>query len=148
MRLQAALVTRTTAQMSGSSEILTKLLTAAADDGSGAFVLPLRPDRLARVSALLEELAVDEAVLSTAFAWMRKASDDGMDGMVVVLQRVLQLWAARQLAVAPAGSNAELAPAEELLQRLLQQPAEEWDERSKVWRRRVSAGAVLQRWLW
>ena len=127
MRLQAALVQRTTAQMSSSSETLTKLLAAAADDGSGAFVLPLRPDRLARVSALLEELAVDEAVLSTAFAWMRKASDDGMDGMVVVLQRVLQLWAARQLAAAPAGGSAELSPAEELLRRLLQKPAEDWD---------------------
>ena len=29
-----------------------------------------------------------QALLSNAFAWMRKASEDGLDGMVALLQKV------------------------------------------------------------
>ena len=38
-----------------------------------------------------------QALLSNAFAWMRKASDDKLDGMVALLQKVLQLYAANTL---------------------------------------------------
>ena len=34
------------------------------------------------------EDALDEALLSNAFAWMRKAADDRLDGMVALLQKV------------------------------------------------------------
>ena len=38
-----------------------------------------------------------QALLSNAFAWMRKASDDHLEGMVALLQKVLQLYAASTL---------------------------------------------------
>ena len=44
---------------------------------------------------------LDEALLSNAFAWMRKAADDKLDGMVALLQKVLQLYAARALSHSP-----------------------------------------------
>lgn len=40
-----------------------------------------------------------QALLSNAFAWMRKASDDKLDGMVALLQKVLQLYAAKTLSL-------------------------------------------------
>lgn len=123
MRLLDGVVEQTRKQMSSSSEVLTRLVGAAADEGTGAFVLPLRADRLAAIRSVLDESPMDEAVLSNAFAWMRKASDDGMDGMVLVIQKVLQLWAGRQLARPGAGD----AQAEALLQRLLAAAEESWD---------------------
>ena len=44
-----------------------------------------------------------QALLSNAFAWMRKASDDKLDGMVALLQKVLQLYAAKALSSPVAG---------------------------------------------
>lgn len=39
----------------------------------------------------------DEALLSTAFSWMRKAADDKQDGMIALIQKMLQLYAAKAL---------------------------------------------------
>ena len=46
-----------------------------------------------------------QALLSNAFAWMRKASDDKLDGMVALLQKALQLYAAKTLSSSGAGAN-------------------------------------------
>jgi hypothetical protein len=73
----------------------------------------------------MDSSTVDEAVLSNAYAWMRKASDDGLDGMVVIVQRVLQLWAGRELAKPGAGASPD-PTAEALLQQLLAAPEEDW----------------------
>ncbi len=45
-----------------------------------------------------------QALLSNAFAWMRKASEDSLDGMVALLQKVLQLYAAKALSDSGAGA--------------------------------------------
>lgn len=49
--------------------------------------------RRAQADAMRREVAarkgeLDEALLSNAFAWMRKAADDRLDGMVALLQKV------------------------------------------------------------
>jgi hypothetical protein len=41
--------------------------------------------------------ALDEALLSNAFAYIKKASDDRFDSLVQLLQKILQLYAARSL---------------------------------------------------
>ena len=46
-----------------------------------------------------------QALLSNAFAWMRKASDDKLDGMVALLQKALQLYAAKTLSSSGAGAH-------------------------------------------
>lgn len=40
---------------------------------------------------------LDEALLSNAFAWIKRSSEDRFDGMVQLLQLVLQQYAAREL---------------------------------------------------
>ena len=40
---------------------------------------------------------LDEALLSNAFAWIRKCADDRLDSMAALIQKVLQLYAAHQL---------------------------------------------------
>lgn len=40
---------------------------------------------------------LDEALLSNCFAWMKKCQEDRFDSMVLLLQKVLQLYAARAL---------------------------------------------------
>lgn len=120
---------------SAAAQVLTAIVQAAADDGTGAFVLPLRPDRIENVKKTIDKygsqvrrlrralppprracrcsplqpqpaheslgcahprsprlrrsplarsrnvLQVDESVLATAYAWMRKASDDSLGEM-------------------------------------------------------------------
>ena len=129
MGMMDGIVAQTQRQMSSSAEVLSKLVGAAADDGTGAFVLPLRQDRLDAVRGALQTVAVDEPVLSNAYAWMRKASDDGLDGMVVVIQRVLQLWAGKQLAAPPQSAKTAADPAAEaLLRKLMDTTEESWDQ--------------------
>jgi hypothetical protein len=57
------------------------------------------PVQVAAVRAALDRNAerLDEAMLSNCFAWMKKCADDKMDTMVSLLQKVLQLYAARAL---------------------------------------------------
>jgi hypothetical protein len=81
MLMMDGIVKQTRRQMSSSQEVLTKLVAAAADDGTGAFVLPLRADRIVKIREVLAQYNVDEAVISNAYAWMRKASDDGACGV-------------------------------------------------------------------
>ena len=46
---------------------------------------------------------LDEALLSNAYAWMRKSHDDGLDGMVALLQKALQTYASIAITAADTG---------------------------------------------
>ena len=128
MNMMDGIVAQTTKQMSSSAEVLSKLVSAAADEGTGAFVLPLREDRLVAVRSVLASEAVSEPVITAAYAWMRKASDDGLDGMVTVIQRVLQLYAGRELSRPPQSAKTKADPAAEaLLQKVMATTEEAWD---------------------
>jgi hypothetical protein len=110
MQLLDAMVRRTNDQLTDSAAVLQRILRAAADEATGEWEVPLRPERAAALRAALDAHAdrLDEALLSNCFAWMRKAADDKLDGMVALLQKVLQLYAARQLSGA-GGAAAEAA---------------------------------------
>eukprot|EP00198_Chlamydomonas_reinhardtii_P011959 XP_001701296.1 predicted protein [Chlamydomonas reinhardtii] len=86
-------------QLADSGAVLQDILVAAADD-KGEWYLPLTDDQVESVREALNRHRdrLDEALLSNAFAWIKKSSEDGFDGMVQLLQLVLQLYAARQLA--------------------------------------------------
>ncbi|PNW79918.1 hypothetical protein CHLRE_08g372000v5 [Chlamydomonas reinhardtii] len=90
---------RTEQQLADSGAVLQDILVAAADD-KGEWYLPLTDDQVESVREALNRHRdrLDEALLSNAFAWIKKSSEDGFDGMVQLLQLVLQLYAARQLA--------------------------------------------------
>ena len=125
MAILSLIAQQTKAAISSSSDTLMRLVGAAADEGTGAFVLPLRADRVAAVRAVLAEGVVDEAVLASAFAWMRKAAEDKLDGMVAVVQCVLQLWAGRELLASPEAAE-EGGAGEALVQALLAAPEGDW----------------------
>jgi hypothetical protein len=96
MQLVDAMVRTTNDQLSESAALLQTILRAAADD-NGEWALPLPADRLAAMRRAMDEneAKLDEALLSNAFAWMRKASEDKLDGMVELLQKALQVGMGR-----------------------------------------------------
>jgi hypothetical protein len=85
-------------RLNDSAAALQAVLAAAAD-ANGEWYLPLAPEQVAAVRAALEARAgqLDEAFLSNAFAYIKKASDDRFDSLVQLLQKVLQLYAAHAL---------------------------------------------------
>ncbi|KAG2485411.1 hypothetical protein HYH03_015897 [Edaphochlamys debaryana] len=118
MVLVDAVRKRTEQQLEDSGKILQDILVAAADE-KGEWYLPLTTDQVTNVRAALDRHSarLDEALLSNAFAWIKKSSEDGFDGMVQLLQVVLQLYAARALRTADTdgveGALNELLYAEE-----------------------------------
>jgi hypothetical protein len=107
MQLVDAMVRKTNAQLTDSAGVLQEILKAAADERTGEWKVPLPADKVAAMRAAMDARAefIDEALLSNCFAWMRKASDDNLDGMVVILQKVLQIYASRALSIDDAVSN-------------------------------------------
>jgi len=135
MGLVDAAVQRTDSQLSSAGAALQRILAAGADE-KGEWHLPLAPDRVAAMRAALDaeagskEAPLDEeALLSNAFAWMRKAADDGQDGLVRLLQRALQLYAARALGSGGASDTDEAALA---LAAVAEAEEEEWEGRLKA----------------
>jgi hypothetical protein len=73
-----------------------EVVKAAAEPDSGEFLVPLSADRIAAMKARLGKINpadLDEGFLSTIDTWMNKAHEDGLDGMVGILQKVLQMYA-------------------------------------------------------
>jgi hypothetical protein len=93
-----AAMKQTESRLSDSARVLQEVLAAAAD-ADGQWFLPLSPAQVAAVRAAMEARAehLDEALLSNAFAWIRKCNEDGLDSMAQLIQKVLQLYAARAL---------------------------------------------------
>ena len=77
----------------------------------------------------LEPSSLDEGVLSTVDTWINKSHLDGMDGMVGILQKVLQMHSGVQVvrACENMGKDAEPTPAAILLEKLLMSDTEVWD---------------------
>jgi flagellar biosynthesis regulator FlaF len=122
MQIVDVMVQQTDEKLSGSSEMLEQILIAGADEDSGEWSVPFPAER---VSAMKDVMmanyeAVDEALLSSCFAWMKKASDDKLDGMVYILQTVLQLYASIELSRSGDGTS-------EALSKVLKTPEGEWE---------------------
>jgi hypothetical protein len=146
-----AVMQRTEERMDGAAELVQGLIASAAEE-NGEFIVPLKPERVKfmRNKVALARAQIDEGILSTVFAYMKKANEvrrqptlllpighpdisllsrpslvshhllvqDGLDGMVVIFQKLLQLWAAEELVAAGAGNA--------VLERLLLVDEEEW----------------------
>ncbi|KAK9809392.1 hypothetical protein WJX73_001610 [Symbiochloris irregularis] len=100
MLLVDAIVKRTSLKMTDSASVLQEIVRAAADE-RGEWHLPLTAQQRAAMQQAMEDRSehLDEALLSNAYAWMRKASDDGLEGVVGLIQKVLQVYAALALKV-------------------------------------------------
>lgn len=72
------------------------VVKAAAEPDTGEFLVPLSPERVAAMRVTLNKIDPidqDEGFLSTIDAWMNKSHEDGLDGMVGILQKLLQMYA-------------------------------------------------------
>jgi hypothetical protein len=109
-----AAMKQTETRLSDSARVLQEVLAAAAD-ADGQWYLPLSKAQVASVRAALDERSsmLDEALLSNAFAWIRKCNEDGLDSMAQLIQKVLQLYAARALSGGGGQDAAEAAAAAE-----------------------------------
>ena len=83
-----------------SSAILQEVVASCAEP-DGEFLVPLSEERFSSLQKAvwtkMEAGELGEIALSTVDAWAKKAQDDGLDGMVSILRKVLQLYASRVL---------------------------------------------------
>lgn len=101
-------------------------VVAAAAEENGEFMVPLERPNVERLTAAMVDVLpeCDEGFLQTATAWMKKAGDDGLPGMVEIVQKVLQVWAGLKLAGVHATPD---EPASELLEQVLAVDERDWE---------------------
>ena len=91
-----AVVSTAEDKLEDRAKLVEKIVKAAAEPDSGEFLVPLSVDRLDSMRSTLESMDqhdLDEGFLSTVDAWMNKSHEDGLDGMVGILQKALQMYA-------------------------------------------------------
>lgn len=125
-----AVVSTTEEQLDERAKEVQNVLAAAAEPDSGEFLVPLIPERIQAMQEKIEALdpsILDEGFLSTVDAWMNKSHQDGMDGMVGILQKVLQMVAGLQVQRARAAQEVEESSEAALFDALLKTDTDSWD---------------------
>jgi hypothetical protein len=131
-----AVVSTTEDRLDERAKDVENVVKAAAEPDSGEFLVPLLPERVAAMRSTLQALdesALDTTFLNTIDAWMLKSHEDGMDLMVGILQKALQMYAGTQIMRARknmATNNAntkEPSAANKLFEQLLNTDADVWD---------------------
>jgi len=126
-------------QMDQAGKVVEAIVVSAAEP-DGQFLVPLSAERKAAMKMVLERFAeeLDDNFLSTVSTWMKKAEEDKMDGMVGILQRVLQLYAANALKLGAPRREGEAPASSQLFDDLL-------DSDPELWRGLVRKGLVEER---
>jgi len=109
-----AVVSTTEDRMDERAQEVESVVKAAAEPDSGEFLVPLTRDRVEAMRDALNELdesSLDEVFLTTVDAWMNKSQQDGMDGMVTIMQKVLQIYAGTAVVRARAQLQANVGAA-------------------------------------
>mmetsp|Transcript_9529 Transcript_9529/g.11138 ORF Transcript_9529/g.11138 Transcript_9529/m.11138 type:complete len:373 (-) Transcript_9529:67-1185(-) len=91
-----AVVSTTEDKLDDRAKSVEDVMLAAAEPGTGEFMVPLSRERVDAMRIAMEKLdpdTLDEGFLTTVDAWMNKSQQDGMDGMVGIMQKVLQQYA-------------------------------------------------------
>lgn len=132
-----AVVSTTEDKLDEKAKQLEKVVKAAAEPDSGEFLVPLLPERIDSMRKeffKLDDTVLDEGFLATVDSWINKSYKDGLDLMVGILQKVLQLYASRKIAQALAARSEKSTKARKLFMELLDADAENWDSllRTKI----------------
>lgn len=127
-----AVVETTVEQLDERAKEVEDVVKAAAEPKTGEFLVPLLPAQVEAMRKTLEGLepsSLDEGFLSTVDAWMNKSHEDGMDGMVTILQKVLQMYSGVQIVRARKllSEGTEPTPASKLFDKLLTVDTDQWD---------------------
>ena len=91
-----AVVSTTEDRLDASAKSLEQIVKAAAEPETGEFLVPLTQERIGAMRERLSKMHpadLDEGFLSVVDKWMNKAHQDGLQGMVTILQKVLQIYA-------------------------------------------------------
>lgn len=91
-----AVVSMTEENLDERARDVERIVKAASEPDSGEFLVPLSAERVDAMRAemeALDEADLNEGFLSTVDSWMNKAHQDGMDGMVEIMQKSLQIYA-------------------------------------------------------
>mmetsp|Transcript_3906 Transcript_3906/g.9309 ORF Transcript_3906/g.9309 Transcript_3906/m.9309 type:complete len:308 (+) Transcript_3906:121-1044(+) len=116
-----------------------KVLKAAAEPETGDFLVPLLPQQVQAMRKVVEGLepsSLDEGFLSTVDAFMNKSHQDGMDGMVEILQKCLQQYSGVSIKRARSNADSEgdddtSSEASKLFDKLLEIDTDAWDDEIK-----------------
>jgi len=151
-----AVVSMTEDKMDQKALDVEEVLKAASEPDSGEFLVPLSEERLVAMRekvGAMESSRLDEGFLVTVDQWMNKSMQDGMDGMVGILQKVLQMYASVEIGrarerlqvevgaavtgedektVEEALAGKKKTPAAVLFEALLQMDTDEWDAKLKA----------------
>jgi hypothetical protein len=124
-----AVVSTTEDKLDETAKILEKVVKAAAEPESGEFFVPLLPERIQSMREefyKLDDNQLDEGFLSTIDSWMNKSYKDGMDLMVGILQKVLQMYAGRKIAQSLARDVEVNSDSRKLFLNILNADADTW----------------------
>lgn len=113
------------------------IVKAAAEPETGDFLVPLLPQQVQSMRNVVEGLepsSLDEGFLSTVDAFMNKSHQDGMDGMVEILQKCLQQYSGvsvlRARKISDEGDDdTSASEASKLFDKLLSIDTDMWDEK-------------------
>ena len=117
-----------TESMEATTVAVETIVQQAAEPASGEFLVPLSTERIAAMREQFDKTDTEllfatanmaEAVLQLLDAWMNKAHMDGMDGMVGIVQKVVQMMAGAMIAE-------KLDATESVLPQLLVTDADAW----------------------
>lgn len=128
-----AVVETTEEQLDERAKEVEDVVKAAAEPKTGEFLVPLLPPQVEAMRKKVEAMepsSLDEGFLSTIDAWMMKSHEDGMDGMVGILQKVLQMYSGVQIARARErlySGEGEATSAAKLFDKLLTVDTDMWD---------------------
>lgn len=112
------------------------IVKAAAEPETGDFLVPLLPEQvkaMRKVVETLEPSSLDEGFLSTVDAFMNKSHQDGMDGMVEILQKCLQQYSGVSILRArknidEGDEEADSTETRRLFDKLLEADTDSWDD--------------------
>ncbi|KAI3433341.1 hypothetical protein D9Q98_003159 [Chlorella vulgaris] len=144
MQLVDAVVKRSNEQLSESTSLLQGILQAAADPQTGEWDLPLAPEKLEAMRKVMaaQSEGLDESLLAACYSWMRKSAEEKLDGMVVLLQKVLQLYACQQLSTGQgAAGSRERSGGEAAVDELLAADESMW---TRLLRQQVSEAGLSE----
>jgi len=146
-----AVVSMTEDSLDERAKDVERVVKAASEPESGEFLVPLSQERVDAMRKEVEGLDfedLNEGFLSTVDAWMNKAHQDGMDGMVTIMQTALQIYAGTvisqarirlqanvgaavsgedQAAADEAAAKSVSSPASALFEKLLSVDTDAWD---------------------